>query len=140
MYSFVVFKYVTLNLGKKKNTFQRELAYIFWICGEAEIILEIWGAKANYFQGAEDSFQGFGAINALFVGSNDPLGPLKNIIRANLTMPTSQMIHAIWSKVIGLLVAQRRFLKRGHHTMFLVMCDLDTVPYILHMKFEFNPL
>ena len=120
------------------------MAYILGICGEAEIILEIRGAKANYFQGAEDSFQGFGAINALFVGSNDPLGPHRNNTRTNYAMPTSQMIHVIWPKVIGLLVAQRRFLKRGHH-MFLVMCDLDNLykllfPYILHVKFEFDPL
>ena len=44
------------------------------------IILWILGAKAKYFQGADNFFQGFGEINALFLGSKEaqtPPGGLK---------------------------------------------------------------
>ena len=37
----------------------------FGIWREAELILGIWGVKANYFQVAEDIFQGFWEITAL---------------------------------------------------------------------------
>ena len=38
--------------------------------GEVKLILGIWEAEAEYFQGAEDFFHGFGET-----GSKDPLGP-----------------------------------------------------------------
>ena len=62
---------------------------------EAEIILETWRAKANYFQGAEDSCRGFGAINALFVGSNDPLGSHRN--NAYIPNETYHMVQSHWA-------------------------------------------
>ena len=57
--------------------FYRENWLIFlgnW--GEATLVLRIWGAKENYFQGAEDFFQGYGEINALFLGIKGAQTPL----------------------------------------------------------------
>ena len=52
------------------------MAYILGDLGKAYLILAIWGAKAKYFQEAEDCFQGFGEFNALFREqvSTDPPG------------------------------------------------------------------
>ena len=48
VYSFIVFKFT-----KKKHF--RENWIIFWgIWGGAELNLGIWGAKAKFFQGAEE--------------------------------------------------------------------------------------
>ena len=41
------------------------MEYIFFL-GEAELIVGICEAKAKYFHGAEDFFQRFREINALF--------------------------------------------------------------------------
>ena len=38
----------------ERTLYLRENVLIFWeIWGETELILRIWGAKENYFQGAE---------------------------------------------------------------------------------------
>ena len=52
-----------------------QLLYFWGNWGEAELILAICGAKANYFQGAEDFFQEFGEINALFLGNKGTQTP-----------------------------------------------------------------
>ena len=52
------------------------MAYTFGDLGEDELILGIWGAKAKYFQGAED-FSGIGGDQCIIFGekgSTDPLG------------------------------------------------------------------
>ena len=55
MYSFKIFKHVNLFLWKDKNII------LGGIWGEAELIVRIWEAKANYFQGAEEfSFRDLG--------------------------------------------------------------------------------
>ena len=43
----------------------RENWLIFWGFGELNYFRD-FGSKAKYFPGAEDFFQGFGEINALF--------------------------------------------------------------------------
>ena len=58
----------------------RENKLIFWgIWGEAELILRIWGAKKEYFQGAEVlSFRDLGISMQYFQGSREhrpPWGP-----------------------------------------------------------------
>ena len=49
------------------------------ICGEAELILGIWGAKAKYFQGAEEIiFRDLGRSMHYFQGAREhrpPWGP-----------------------------------------------------------------
>ena len=55
MYSFIVINYVNLILWEEKEVLGR-ISFLFlghW--GEAGLILRIWVAKANYFQGAWDS-------------------------------------------------------------------------------------
>ena len=47
-------KYILGRIGLKNE-----------ILGAAELILVNWGARAKYFQGAENFFQGFGEIGAL---------------------------------------------------------------------------
>ena len=77
MYIFIVFKYVNLIL-RRKTTFKGELAYIFVDLERSWINFRYLWSKTKYFQRAEEIFQGFGVINALFYGSKGlqiPLGP-----------------------------------------------------------------
>ena len=54
--SYVLSIYI-LPYGNKTHFKKNWL--IFWgIWGEAELIFRIWGAKAKYFQGAEDFLSG----------------------------------------------------------------------------------
>ena len=59
----------------------RENGLIFWgIWGEAELILRIWGAKENYFQGAEvlSGIRGDKCIIFRDQGSTDPPWSLRS--------------------------------------------------------------
>ena len=49
---------MNLILRKEKYILGRIFLYFWGILGEAELILGIWGAKAIYFQGAEQFFPG----------------------------------------------------------------------------------
>ena len=75
MYSCIFFKYVNLILEGKINF--KENWLIFWgIWEEAELILRIWGAKENYFQGAEEfSFRDLGRSMNYFQGSREQRPP-----------------------------------------------------------------
>ena len=53
---------------ERKIHFRENQLIFLGIWGEAELFLGIWGAKAKYFLGAEDFFQRFGEISALFLG------------------------------------------------------------------------
>ena len=60
----------------------------FRILGEAELILRIWGAKTNYFQGAEEfSFGDLGRSMHYFQGSREHRHWLKIIGSLFLTDP-----------------------------------------------------
>ena len=54
LYSIIVFKYVILIRQKEKYILGRIGLYLFGIWVEAELFLEIWGAKAKYFLEAEE--------------------------------------------------------------------------------------
>ena len=76
LFSFTVFKYVNLIIGKKKINF-RENWLIFWgIWGEDELILGIWGATAKYFQGAEEVFIRDSGRSSIFRGNKGAKTPL----------------------------------------------------------------
>ena len=61
----------------KENIFRENRLISLGICGEAELILGIWGAKVKYFQGAED-FSGIWGDQCIILGgkgAQNPLGP-----------------------------------------------------------------
>ena len=69
---------MNLILLKEKKHFREKWLILLGIWGDAELILGIWRAKAKYFRGVEDFFQGFGEIICITFreqGSTDPLGP-----------------------------------------------------------------
>ena len=61
---------------ERKINFRENLLIFLGIWGAAELLLWIWGAEEKYFQGAEDFFQGFWEINALFSGIKGAQTPL----------------------------------------------------------------
>ena len=70
LYILIVFKYVNLIPRKKTSN-------IFGNLGRSWIILGIWGAKAKYFQGAEEIFSGVWGEQCIISrkqGNTDPLG------------------------------------------------------------------
>ena len=71
LYSFIVFKYVILIL-LKENYIQGEMAYILGGLGRS------WDmkSKGKIVSGSLGIFQGFGKINALFLGSKGAKTPL----------------------------------------------------------------
>ena len=62
--------------------------------GESELMLRIWGAKKEYFQGAEDFFSGIWGDQSIIFrdqGSTDPRG------RAHFGTPTSlEYSYIVW--------------------------------------------
>ena len=82
VYSFIVLKYVILILRKEKYILGRYGLYFGRFWGEAELILKIRGAKANYFHGAEDILR-----EHFFSGAQTPFrGGLKNIVVVTLKL------------------------------------------------------
>ena len=76
MFSFIVFKYVYLILGKEKIHFRENWLIFLRIWGEAELILRIWGAKEKYFQGTEEfSSRDLGRSMHYFQGSREHRPP-----------------------------------------------------------------
>ena len=69
----------------------RENWLIFWgIWGEAELILRIWGAKENFFQGAEEfSFRDLGRSMNYFQGSRKQRPPGEPHVYTTYRRPTS---------------------------------------------------
>ena len=79
LYSFKVFKYVILTLGKKIH-FRENWLIFWWIWGEAELFLGIWGAKANNFRDTRKLFSGIWGDQCIIfrdLGSTYPPGGLK---------------------------------------------------------------
>ena len=66
-----MFDYLNISLASRETLCNVQIGPIWLIFlgiwEEAELVLGIWGAKAKYLQGAEDFFQGFGEIDALFI-------------------------------------------------------------------------
>ena len=82
LYSFIVFKYVILILRKDKYILGGICLYFWGFWGEEELILEIWGAKANTFRETRTLFAGRRGDQCIIfrdLGSTDPpLGVLSD--------------------------------------------------------------
>ena len=76
VYTFIVFKYVKLILWKEKYILVRIGLYFRYIGSPSwENLNEFWEQKQNTFRETWN-FQGFGEINALFLGSQGAQTPL----------------------------------------------------------------
>ena len=63
---------------ERKIHFRENWLIFFGIVGEAELILGIWGAKAKYFQGAEEIiFRDLGRSMHYFQGARGHRSPLE---------------------------------------------------------------
>ena len=77
----MVFKYVNSILWTENYIIGRIGLYFWGFGGEAELFLRIWGAKKNYFQGAEVlSFRDLGRSMHYFQGSREHRPPWVGLI------------------------------------------------------------
>ena len=80
MYSFIVFYVSEFNPMERKIHLRENWLIFLGICGEAELILRIWGAKEKYFQGAEEfSIRDLWRSMHYYQGSREHIPPLGSL-------------------------------------------------------------